>query len=56
MQQSPGGCALCNHALCTPPPPLRQHQESQNNDGQTGSCCLDKAVLGRDVRYQPSQE
>ena len=37
-------------------PPLRKHQEIQKNDGQTGSRCLDKAVLARDVRYQPSQE
>ena len=39
-----------------PPPPLHKHPESQKNDGQTGSRCLDKAVLARDVRYQPSQE
>ena len=38
------------------PPPLRKHQESQKNDGQTGSQCLDKAVLARDTQYQPSQE
>ena len=36
--------------------PLRKHQESQKNVGQTGSQCLDKAVLARDVGYQPSQE
>ena len=30
-----------------PPPPLRKHQENQKNDGQTGSRCLDKAVLAR---------
>ena len=35
-----------------PPPPLRKHQESQESDGQTGSWCLDKAVLARDARYQ----
>ena len=28
-----------------PPQPLRKHQESQENDGQTGSRCLDKVVL-----------
>ena len=28
-----------------PPPPLRKHQESQKSDGQTGSRCLEKAVL-----------
>ena len=39
-----------------PPPPLRKHQESQKNDGQTGSRCLEKAVLARDVRRQLSQE
>ena len=31
---------------CTP---LRKHQESQENDGQTRSRCLDKAVLARDM-------
>ena len=35
-----------------PPSPLRKHQESQASDGQTGSWCLDKAVLARDARYQ----
>ena len=28
-----------------PTNPLRKHQESQESDGQTGSRCLDKAVL-----------
>ena len=40
-----------NELTNIPPPPLRKHQESQKNDGQTGSQCLDKAVLARDVRY-----
>ena len=39
-----------------PNAPLHKHQESQKQDGQTRSRCLDKAVLARDVRYQPSQE
>ena len=30
-----------------PPPPLCKHQESQESDGQTGSWCLDKAVLAQ---------
>ena len=30
-----------------PPPPLRKHQENQECDGQTGSWCLDKAVLAQ---------
>ena len=34
------------------PPPLRKHQESQENDGQTGSQCLDKVMLVCDTRYQ----
>ena len=34
------------------PSPLRKHQESQESDGQTGSWCLDKAVLARDAWYQ----
>ena len=29
----------------TPPPPLRKHRENEENDGQTRSWCLDKAVL-----------
>ena len=38
---------------CLPtPPPLHKHQESQENDGQTGSRCLDKAVLLHDTWYQ----
>ena len=28
-------------AMLLPPPPLREHQESQENDGHTGSWCLD---------------
>ena len=36
----------------TPPPPLCKHQGSRENDGHTGSWCLDKAVLPRDARYQ----
>ena len=28
-----------------PPPPLHKRRESQENDGHTGSRCLDKAVL-----------
>ena len=35
-----------------PPPPLRKHQESKENDSHTGSWCLDKAILPRDARYQ----
>ena len=31
---------------------MGKHQESQENDGQTGSWCLDKAVLARDARHQ----
>ena len=38
------------------PPPLRKHQESKKNNGQTRSRCLDKVVLARDARYQPSRE
>ena len=34
------------------PPPFGKHQESQASDGQTGSWCLDKAVLASDSRYQ----
>ena len=50
-------CALCVQCGTTyPPPPLCKHQESQKNDGQTKSRCLDKAVLARNMRYQPSQE
>ena len=36
----------------TPPPPLRKHQPGQENDGQTGPWCLDKAVQPRNARYQ----
>ena len=58
------GFFLCGHASTTsgprhadevvsyPPPPLRKHQESHENDGQTKSRGLDKAVLVRDTRYQ----
>ena len=35
-----------------PLPPLHKHKESQENDGQTGSRSLDKAVLAHDARYQ----
>ena len=35
-----------------PPSPLRKHQESHESDGQTGSWCLDKAVLACDARHQ----
>ena len=38
-----------------PPPPLRKHQESQKNDGQTGSRCLDKAVLACDAQYRQAR-
>ena len=31
----------------TPHPPLRKHQPGQESDGQTGSWCLDKAVLAQ---------
>ena len=40
------------HACLDPPSPLRKHQEIQEKDGQTGSWCLDKAVLARDAWYQ----
>ena len=55
MQCSQGG-AQQNPEAVLPSPPLRKHQERQKNDSQTGSQCLDKAVLARDVRYQPSHE
>ena len=51
-QECSRGC-YGSHTL---PPALRKHQESQKNDGQTGSQCLDKAALARNTRYQPSQE
>ena len=35
-----------------PPPLLSKHVKSQRNNGHTGSWCLDKAVLLRDVQYQ----
>ena len=35
-----------------PHPPLRKHRESQENNGQTGSRCLDKPVLACNTRYQ----
>ena len=36
--------------------PLRKHNESQESDGQTGSCCLDQAVTtAHDARYQKIQ-
>ena len=35
-----------------PPPSLRKHRQGQENDGHTGSWCLDKVVLARDARYQ----
>ena len=39
--------------LCPPPPPaVRKKQENQESDGQSGSWCLDKAVLACDARYQ----
>ena len=31
-------------ALCQPPPPLHKHPPGQDNDGQTRSWCLDRAV------------
>ena len=34
------------------PPPLCKHQPGEENDGQTGSWCLDKAMQPRDARYQ----
>ena len=45
-------CPVRTHPTIYPPPPLRKHQESQESDGQTGSWCLDKAVLARDAQYQ----
>ena len=40
-----------DHQICVPrnypAPPLRKHQPSQESDGQTGSWCLDKAVLAQ---------
>ena len=35
-----------------PPPPLRMHQQGQENDGHTGSWCLDKVVLAHSARHQ----
>ena len=31
---------------------LREHAESQENDGQAGPPCLDKAVVALDARYE----
>ena len=46
-------CAVRGHyRLLTPPPPLSKHTESEENDGQTGSRCLDKEGPACDVRYQ----
>ena len=45
-KKNPGILLECQK--CTPPP-LHKHAESQENDGQTRSRCLDKAVLARDV-------
>ena len=42
----------CTAVLIPPPPNLHKHQESQESDGQTGSWCLDKAVLAHNARYQ----
>ena len=42
----------CYHISMVPPPPLHKHQESEESDGQTGSRCLDNAVLARDTEYQ----
>ena len=34
------------------PPPLRKHGQGQKNNGHTGSPCLDKPVLARDVQHK----
>ena len=41
----------CSKWDVPPPSALRKHQEIQENDGQTGSWCLDKAVLACGARY-----
>ena len=38
--------------LYPPSPPLRKHQESLENDGPTGSRCLDKAVVAHNPLSQ----
>ena len=38
--------------ISSPPHPFCKHQEGQENDGHTGSWCLDKAVLPCDAWYQ----
>ena len=43
---------LSVYGASTTPPPLCKHQESQESDGQTGSWCLDKAVLASNAQYQ----
>ena len=37
----------CRDPPTYPAPPLRKHQPGQESDGQTGSWCLDKAVLAQ---------
>ena len=45
-----GGCA---HAWVPPPPPvLAKHDQGQNNNGHTGSSCLDKPVLARNAQHK----
>ena len=44
--------ALCRVVACIIPPPLHQHAETEEINGQTGSPCLDKAVLARHTQYQ----
>ena len=34
------------------PPPLRKHGQGQENNGHTGSLCLDKPVLARDAQHK----
>ena len=58
MLQS-GGDTISNGpqvgGVATPPPPLHKHHESQENDGHTGSWCLDKAVHPCNAPYQKNK-
>ena len=44
-QDKRGGGYVSGEIYLTSPSSLRKHGQSQKNDGQTGSLCLDKAVL-----------
>ena len=50
-----GGGLAQGLSIRLPSSTLRKHQENQENDGQTGSRCLDKAVLARDPQYQKNK-